>query len=78
MDVVYAMASGHISGADGLMLYVRKGSHWPATDPAVLASPAMFSTDPRWGLCMSVPLPVEATEPPPEPEPAPRRRGAAA
>ena len=78
MDVVSAMASGHVGGPDGLMVMVTKGTHWPATDPVVLASPGTFSADPRWGLRTSVPLP---DEPPAEPEPAvatPRRAGRAA
>lgn len=78
MDVVYAMASGHIGGADGLMMYVRKGTHWPAADPAVLASPGMFSPDPRWGLCASVPVPEPAPDVEPEPAAPRRRTGAAA
>lgn len=66
MDVVFAMASGHVAGPDGLTVYVRKGSHWPTSDPVVRATAGMFSTDPRWGMCFSVPVPdVEA-----EPEPA--------
>lgn len=59
MDVVFAMASGHVGGPDGLMVMVTKGTHWPVTDPVVLRSPAMFSTDPRWGLRTSVPPPAD-------------------
>lgn len=60
MDVVYAMASGHIGGPDGLMLMVRKGTHWLSSDPVVRANPATFSADPRWGLCSTVPVPEPA------------------
>lgn len=82
MDVVFAMGSGHVGGPDGLMVMVRKGTHWLASDPLVVANPAVFSTDPRWGLCSTVPFPTDADlapTPPAEPlAPARRRTGAAA
>ena len=52
MDVVFAMAD--IPTPVGR---VRKGSHWPASDPLVAQHRAMFSSDPRYGL--------QYTEPPP-------------
>lgn len=74
MDVVFAMASGNVGGPDGLMVFVRKGTHWPASDPVVVGNPAMFSSDARWGLSTSVPY----LEPEPaEPAPAGQRRKAA-
>jgi hypothetical protein len=57
MDVVYAMASAHVGGADDLMVFVNVGSHWPADDPVVTRNPSLFSSDPRFGLRTSVPLP---------------------
>jgi hypothetical protein len=74
MDVVYAMTSGHVGGPDDLMVMVMKGTHWPASDPVVLRSPTMFSTDPRWGLRSSVPPP---DEPPAEAEPVVQTRRSA-
>lgn len=78
MDVVYAMASGHVGGPDGLMMMVVKGTHWPATDPVVLGNPSVFSTDPRWGLSTSVPASFDEPTPDADPAPARRRAGAAA
>jgi hypothetical protein len=79
MNVVYAMASGHMGGPNGLMVFVRKGTHWPAADPAVVANPEMFSPDPRWGLCTTVPV-QDSDEAPADPAPAgsARRRAGAA
>lgn len=77
MDVVYAMDSGHVGGPDGLMVMIQKGTHWPATDPVVTSSPGMFSPDPRWGLCWTVPVPAESAVdgPPAEPLVPARRSG---
>jgi hypothetical protein len=78
VDVVYAMDSGHVGGPDGLMVMVRKGTHWPASDPLVVASPGMFSADPRWGLCYTTAAPPEVVEADaPAEAPAPGRRRAA-
>lgn len=75
MDVVYAMASGHVGGPDGLMLFVRMGTHWPASDPVVLANPAVFSPDPRYGLCTTAAANFDDPAPPaPQVEVSGRRK----
>jgi hypothetical protein len=50
MDVVYAKGSQPLDLPGGGRVQVKKGTHWPATDPAVRAFPHLFSGDPRWGL----------------------------
>jgi len=50
MDVVYAVATAQIPTEECGLVFVQKGEHWPANDPAVKASPSTFSTDPRYGL----------------------------
>jgi hypothetical protein len=50
IDVVYAMGSETIGLPTGLSVPVQKGTHWPADDPVVKARPALFSSDPRYGL----------------------------
>jgi hypothetical protein len=79
MKVVYARTSGHIGTEDGLMRFVRQGSHWPAEDPLVRANLAAFSADPKFGLCYTID-PVEDDEVPAAPVPAgaARRRAGAA
>jgi hypothetical protein len=60
MQVVYAQASAHVAGPDETMpVYVQFGTHWPADDPVVRKNAYLFSDDPRFGLCMSVPLPAD-------------------
>lgn len=54
MNVVYAVGSGPVDLPGGGRVQVRKGTHWPADDPAVTARPEMFSTDARWGLFYTV------------------------
>lgn len=54
MDVVYAVGSQPVDLPSGGRVQVRKGSHWPANDPAVKAFPHLFSADPRWGLWYTV------------------------
>lgn len=49
MDVVYA--TGTVSVAfRGAQVGVRKGTHWPASDPLVAQYPDLFSADPRYGM----------------------------
>lgn len=48
IDVVFAKETVHAAG--GL---IRKGSHWPVTDPVVRQHPDLFSSDPRYGLSYS-------------------------
>lgn len=62
MKIVYATGTRHV-GPTGV---VRKGSHWPADDPIVLAHPDLFSDDPRYGLSYSV-TPEGFDDPAPEP-----------
>jgi hypothetical protein len=50
MDVVYAVETAQIPTEECGVVLVHKGEHWPADDPAVKASPSLFSTDPRYGL----------------------------
>lgn len=54
MDVVYAVATAHVTTDGGGRALVHKGSHWPADDPVVRLQPSLFSADPRWGLVYSV------------------------
>lgn len=76
MDVVFAMASAHVGGPDPAMtVFVRVGTHWLASDPVVKKNPAMFSTDPRFGLCASVPLPASWPQADPAPAAAAPARG---
>ena len=62
IDVVYALASQPIGLATGQTIRVQKGSHWPATDPVVLAHPSLFTSDSRYGLCYTAPPPGYDTE----------------
>lgn len=50
MNIVYAMDNSFVDLPSGQRMPVPKGSHWPASDPAVQARPWLFSTDARWGL----------------------------
>lgn len=82
MKIVYAVTSSVVSTLDGNQINVRAGTHWPDTDPVVLAQPSLFSPDARYGLQFSVPPTEEpvierATAAPGERRPDPRsiRRG---
>jgi hypothetical protein len=55
MDIVYATANAVVGLPGGGQARVRAGSHWPASDPVVLAQPSLFSTDARYGLNFSTP-----------------------
>ena len=50
IDVVYAVGTERVQIPNGESVPVQKGTHWPATDPVVLAYPALFTSDPRYGL----------------------------
>ncbi len=65
MDVVYAVDTAQIPTKECGLVLVRKGEHWPATDPAVLAAPSLFSTDPRYGMRFSA-EPAGYSDPPVE------------
>ena len=65
MDVVYAKHSAQVITPDGGRHMVYGGQHWPADDPVVLASPDVFTPDPRYGLAYSAP-PPEMADPPVE------------
>ena len=54
MDVVYAVDTAQVSLFTGGTALVRKGEHWAANDPVVLAHPSMFSADARYGVRYSV------------------------
>lgn len=54
MDVVFARETRHVGTAAGGGGVVRKGSHWPAEDPVVVANPDLFTADPRYGMSYSV------------------------
>ena len=54
MEIVYAKDSAQVPMADGALAFVEKGSHWPASDPVVKASPGLFSADARYGMHYSV------------------------
>lgn len=63
MQVVYATGTAQVTTPDGGRHAVRGGEHWQAGDPVVQAAPpGLFSDDPRWGLCASVPVPDEPVE----------------
>lgn len=53
MDVVYAQATEKVQLKSGQVAVVRKGQHWPATDPVVRLRPDLFTDDPRYGLLYS-------------------------
>jgi hypothetical protein len=54
MDVVFATATTHVTTPGGARILVRKGSHWPASDPVVQVQPSLFSDDARYGMTYSV------------------------
>ncbi len=57
IEVVYAMGTENVNMPTGATIPVHKGSHWPASDPVVLARPNLFTTDARYGLMYSQPPP---------------------
>lgn len=57
MDVVFAQATEKVQLKSGQTAVVRKGQHWPATDPVVRLRPDLFTDDPRYGLLYSEPPP---------------------
>jgi hypothetical protein len=66
ISVVYA-TNTQVVNTDSGPIRVPKGSHWPADDPVVAAMPALFSSDPRWGMLYTVEpdgydAPVETVE----------------
>lgn len=65
MNVVYAVSDAQAPMADGSLATVRKGQHWPASDPVVAAHPSLFTTDARYGMCYSV-EPAGYNDPPVE------------
>lgn len=50
IQVVYAMGTELVGLSTGQSVPVRKGTHWPASDPVVRARPNLFTDDPRYGL----------------------------
>jgi hypothetical protein len=67
VNVVFATETVSLSSPEGGTALVRKGTHWPADDPLVLANPGWFTADPRYGLSWSGPPPPEMALPPGEP-----------
>jgi hypothetical protein len=65
VDVVYAVETAQIPTEECGVVLVHKGEHWPSDDPAVKASPSLFSTDPRYGLRYSA-EPLGYNDPPVE------------
>jgi hypothetical protein len=59
MKAVFARDTAVVSSPEGSQQLVRFGEHWPADDPVVLANPALFSDDPRYGMTSSRPLPMD-------------------
>jgi len=57
IDVVYAMGTEAVNMPTGLRVTVHKGTHWPASDPVVLARPDLFTSDARYGLLYTAPPP---------------------
>ena len=57
IDVVYAMGTDRVNVPSGQSVMVRKGSHWPASDPVVRARPDLFTSDARYGLNYTAPPP---------------------
>jgi hypothetical protein len=54
MEVVYAKDNAAVPMVDGGTVFVSKGSHWPADDPAVKMMPSLFTRDARYGMQYSV------------------------
>lgn len=50
VDVVYAKGTEKVPLQSGQIAHIRKGQHWPATDPVVESRPDLFTDDPRYGL----------------------------
>jgi hypothetical protein len=53
MEIVYATTTSMVVTPGGGQVRVDKGTHWPATDPVVVAHPSLFSADARYGLNFS-------------------------
>lgn len=66
MQVVYATETVAVDTPDGGSVLVRKGTHWPTTDPLVRAHPHLFADDPRYGLSWTGTPPAEMAQPPVE------------
>ena len=66
MDVVYPKYDAFAAVGDGSYRTVRKGEHYPADDPVVLANPDVFTPDPRYGLQWTGAPPPEMADPPVE------------
>lgn len=49
MKLVFAISTVYVD-----QVLVKGGSHWPASDPFVLANPTLFSDDVRYGLQFTV------------------------
>lgn len=62
MDIVYASGPGKVELKSGQVAVVRKGQHWPASDPVVKLRPDLFTTDPRYGLLYTEAPPGYDTE----------------
>ena len=50
IPVVFATGDAPVTLPTGQTVRVRKGQHWPAEDPVVMAAPTLFSADTRWGM----------------------------
>jgi hypothetical protein len=55
VDVVYAVDTAQIPTKEVGLVFVRRGTHWPADDVVVRTAPWLFSTDPQYGLQFSSP-----------------------
>lgn len=62
MQIVFATTSAAVSVGPGNHVTINAGEHWPASDPVVRDHADLFTTDPRHGLRVSVPLPDEDDE----------------
>jgi hypothetical protein len=49
MKLVFAVSTTLVD-----QMLIRGGTHWPASDPLVLANPTLFSEDVRYGLQFTV------------------------
>jgi hypothetical protein len=52
-DIVYAKSKIRAVLRSGEIRHYPPGSHWPASDPFVVANPDQFSTDPRYWLAFT-------------------------
>jgi hypothetical protein len=53
MNVMFAAVDASVSFG-GAQRAIHKGTHWPASDPLVIAYPHLFSPDPRYGMAYTV------------------------